>query len=160
MQQDNLPDELGTLEEKAEAPLKSTGRISTALPKVWVGYIIAAVFLIVEVGEVIIDPTTAERATILPIAIYLGGWIYWLFCVHRMHKVIAEATDFYHPVTPGQAVGYHFIPFYNFYWIFKWPNEIADFVNTSRVVTGRVRRSDSYPNVRARGHSYCIRRQW
>jgi hypothetical protein len=33
-----------------------------------------------------------------------------------------------YPITPGQAVGYHFIPFYNFYWVFKWPLEISRFV--------------------------------
>ena len=115
MQQDNLPDELGTLEEKAEAPLKPTGRVSTALPRVWVGYIIAAAFLIVEVSEVIIDPTATERITVLPVVIALGGWIYWLFCIYQMHRVIAEATNSYHPITPGRAVGYHFIPFYNVY---------------------------------------------
>jgi hypothetical protein len=26
-------------------------------------------------------------------------------------------------------VGFHFIPFYNLYWVFKWPKEIANFVN-------------------------------
>jgi Flp pilus assembly protein TadD len=47
-----------------------------------------------------------------------------------MHKVIGIVTNSTHPVTPGKAVGYHFIPFFNLYWIFKWPNEITNFVNS------------------------------
>ncbi len=35
----------------------------------------------------------------------------------------------FQPDTLARAVGFHFIPFYNFYWIFKWPKEIAKFVN-------------------------------
>jgi hypothetical protein len=34
-----------------------------------------------------------------------------------------------HPISPARAVGFHFIPVYNFYWVFKWPQEIARFVN-------------------------------
>ena len=106
------------------------GRASTTLPNVWVGYIIAAAFLVVEIGEAIIDPTAVDRVTLLPVLIALGGWIYWMFCVYRMHKVIAEATNSSHPITPGKAVGYHFIPLYNLYWVFKWTNEITNFVNS------------------------------
>ena len=36
---------------------------------------------------------------------------------------------YHQPISPGQAVARHFIPFYNFYWVFKWPSEIATFVN-------------------------------
>ncbi len=34
----------------------------------------------------------------------------------------------HHPISPGQAVARHFVPFYNFYRVFKWPSEIATFV--------------------------------
>lgn len=116
------------------------GRVPSGLPKVWVGYIIAAAFIVVGVGQAIVDPTTADRVTPLEILIFLGGWFYWLFCVYRIHKVIAEATNFSHPITPRQAVGYHFLPLYNLYWVFKWPNEIAKFVN-DRVPSNKMPRS-------------------
>jgi hypothetical protein len=34
-----------------------------------------------------------------------------------------------HPISPARAVGFHFIPFFNLYWMFKWPREISLFVN-------------------------------
>jgi hypothetical protein len=48
-----------------------------------------------------------------------------------------------HPISPARAVGFHFIPFYNLYWIFKWPQPIAEFVN-SRL--GRST-SESFPKL-------------
>jgi hypothetical protein len=33
-----------------------------------------------------------------------------------------------HPISPARAVGFHFIPIYNLYWVVKWPQEIARFV--------------------------------
>src|SRR5262249_43912529 len=32
-----------------------------------------------------------------------------------------------YPITPGRAAGDHFIPFYNFYWIFVWPAALERF---------------------------------
>jgi len=113
----------------------STEVISVKLPKFWVGYVIAAIFIIAEIVEVIVNPSSVEQETtpiLFPIffLIGLGGWIYWFICVYKMHKVLGELTNSAYPITPAAAVGYHFIPFYNiFYWIFKWPAEIAKFVN-------------------------------
>ena len=42
---------------------------------------------------------------------------------------MAHVPGWKHPISPARAVGFHFIPFYNLYWIFKWPREIANFVN-------------------------------
>ncbi|MGB6865830.1 MAG: protein kinase, partial [Candidatus Aminicenantaceae bacterium] len=62
------------------------------------------------------------------LAIGLVGTVYWLFCVHRFHKILREMNRSYQ-ISPGAAVGYHFIPFYNFYWIFKWPIEFSKYIN-------------------------------
>ena len=114
-------------------------RDSRTLPKIWVGYIFAVAFFVVEVAEGISDPTAADRVTLLDVLIALGGLAYWLFCVYRMHKVLADVTNGTHPISPGQAVGNHFIPLYNLYWLFKWSNEIGNFVN-SRVPSKHVAR--------------------
>ncbi|GEM_PF-6875130 len=111
-----------------------SGRASTGLPEMWVGFSLAGAMLIVEVVHAIMDPTGTKGDPLIKaiplVLIPLGGSIYWLFCVYRMHKVIAEATNSTHPITPRQAVGYHFIPAYNLIWLFKWPNQIAEFVNS------------------------------
>jgi len=109
---------------------RETEAISAKLPNFWVGYLIAALLLIAEILQVIVKLVSIKQKTfpiILPIG--LGGWIYWLICVYQMHKVLAELTNSAYPITPAAAVGYHFIPLYNVYWIFKWPAEIVNFVN-------------------------------
>jgi hypothetical protein len=118
-----------------------TETISAKLPNFWVGYIIAAILIIIEILVIIFVPSSEEQET-FPIVglIGLGGWVYWLICIYEMHKVLADLTNSAYPISPTAAVGYHFIPFYNiFYWIFKWPAEIAKFVNArlGRKVTSK-----------------------
>jgi hypothetical protein len=102
----------------------SVTRASTRLPKMWVGYTFALVFLVVEIAEAIADP--AGEITLLDQLIVLAGWFYWLYCVRQLHELLASATDGSYPITPNKAFGYHFIPFYNFYWVVKWPYELAE----------------------------------
>lgn len=110
------------------------------LPKVWPGYLIALAFFAIASGEMIIDPASSEQETLLTYLTWLVGLGYWLFCVHRFHTVMAEATGGAHPISPGRAVGFHFIPFYNLYWLFRWTNAVADLVNARAPTAGRMPR--------------------
>lgn len=101
----------------------------TQLPKVWIGYLFALAFLLVVIVETTLDPSSADRVTPASFLASLAGFIYWLFCVRRLHQVVAEATDGRHPVPPSRIVVGHILPFYNIYFLFRWPNAIADFVN-------------------------------
>jgi hypothetical protein len=67
----------------------------------------------------------------VPIAALLVvlGCAHWLWCVYRVHRVMAEGMDHCHPVSPGDAVWFHLIPVYNLFWVLKWPREIAKSVN-------------------------------
>lgn len=99
----------------------------SALPKVWIGFIIAGVFLSVElIGNA--SGYEMDDLLVYLIAIGLIGMAFWLFCVHRFHKILREMTHNY-KISPWAAVGYHFVPFYNFYWIFKWPIEFSKTIN-------------------------------
>ena len=105
-------------------------------PRLWVGYVFAAVFLTTKIVEDLTYQGAFEPGTPVPFLAWvgaflaaLGGSFYWLFCVGRIHEILLEATDGQYPITPTRAVLYHFIPFYNLYWVVKWPNEIARFVN-------------------------------
>lgn len=44
-------------------------------------------------------------------------------------------------ITPGQAVGYMFIPFYNLYWIFACNNGLADAVDYALAASGSTERA-------------------
>jgi hypothetical protein len=90
----------------------------TRLPVFWPGYLILAVSFIIEI---------LADLKVSPGGLICG--IYWLSCVHQIHTVLAEISGGSYPITSGKAVWYHFIPFFNLYWTFKWTNEIEKFIN-------------------------------
>ncbi len=105
-----------------ERPAKSS------LPWVWFGFFFVAAFLIEETLMFVLEMDEAFGTFVL-IAIGLAGWIFWLFCVYRFHKVLKEVSANSYPISGGEAVGKHFIPFYNLVWVFRWPNALSDYVN-------------------------------
>lgn len=100
------------------------------LPSVWPGFVLAGSFFVTELGEQIIDPSDDPQATTpILLLIIVAANLYWLFNIYRVHRVLATATKGAYPIRPIKAVGFHFIPFVNLYWIVHWPNAIADYVN-------------------------------
>jgi hypothetical protein len=116
-------------------------------PRVWVGFLLAGGVFLLELSGGFLNGWAKARGEASPIAavlamfstsfaVYVAGLVYWFWWVYRMHQILAQASrDRYsvkaYPITPGKAVGYQFIPFYNIYWNFKWSNRIADFVRHS-----------------------------
>jgi hypothetical protein len=104
------------------------------LPQLWVGYLLGLATIVAE----FLDPSLRRPIAItdeIPIPnlylfllMFVGG-VYWLVCVYRYHVVMKHVPGWKHSISPARAVGFHFIPIYNFYWVFKWPQEIARFVN-------------------------------
>ena len=113
------------------------------LPKIWIGFAFAFAVLVAEVVDVAADGQSPGAKLGLLMA-PLVGWLYWLTCVQRFHTILRQisprvAGASTYPITPRQAVGYHFIPFYNLFWLFKWPMELSRYLreNTSvRMVSG------------------------
>ncbi len=110
----------------------------TNLPNLLAGYIMCVVLSIASYIAIAFfrseltkeNPSTEAALTSIVFIIFeLVLFIYWLICIHRIHKVLLEATDGTYPIRPGRAVGFHFLPFYNIYWIFKWPSEVVKFIN-------------------------------
>ncbi len=102
------------------------------LPQVWIGYLLGAATIIAEFIAVDLHPELAKEGGIPPLYLFLAsfvGFVYWLVCVHQYHVVMAHVMGGKHAISPARAVGFHLIPFYNLYWVFKWPLEIAKFVN-------------------------------
>ena len=109
---------------------------TSSFPHVWVGFLLAFAFFVIEIVFVILtfdwetEVSTSDRQTELMIGLFgLPGLIYWMFCVHRLHKILAEMTEGRYPNTPLETALKHLIPFYNLYWIFKWPGEFSDYLN-------------------------------
>jgi hypothetical protein len=112
-----------------DAPTTANEQIPTSGPPwVWVGFLFAFAFFVIEILWVTLDLEERGIDLILKL-IVIGGSIYWLICIHRIHKILAQLTRNHYPITPGQAAGYHFIPFYNLVWLFKWPIELSEYIN-------------------------------
>ena len=103
-----------------------------ALPMIWIGYLLGVATIIAEFVAVSLDPELAKHGGIPPLYLFLisfVGGVYWFVCIYRYHVILALVPAWKHPISPARALGFHFIPFYNLYWVFKWPKEIARFVN-------------------------------
>jgi hypothetical protein len=103
------------------------------LPWVWFGF----VFVLAAFAEEFLSGFLGLETTVSTIAFFvivLAGWIYWLSCVSRFHTILREVSRNQYPITNVEAVGKHFIPFFNFYWIFKWPSEMSNYINGRRRV--------------------------
>jgi hypothetical protein len=103
------------------------------LPVIWIGYLLGIATIVAEFVAVGLHPELAKDGGIPPLYLFLVsfvGGVYWFVCIHRYHVILANVPGWKHPISPARAVGFHFIPFYNLYWVFKWPEEIATFVNT------------------------------
>ena len=111
-----------TQDSLEEAPAKSS------LPSVWFGFVFVAAFLI-EATLMVALEQDESGGTLVLILIALVGWIYWLFCVSRFHKILGEISRNRYPITSAEAAWKHFIPFYNFVWIFRWPASMSDYLN-------------------------------
>lgn len=101
---------------------------SSSLPWIWVGFVFAFVFLVAEVFVVVAE-LPEQSSQLLFVGVMLGGWVYWLFCIHRLHKILEEMSEGRYPIAPGEAVGKHFIPIYNFFWVFRWPMAFTEYLH-------------------------------
>lgn len=120
--------------DPAESPAKSSP------PWVWVGFLFAGAFFMIELLFVILDLEEVRINGVLTL-LMIGGWIYWLVCVHRIHKILAELTRNRYPISPGEAAAKHIIPIYNLVWVFRWPAALTDYVNRQgrvRMISGSV----------------------
>lgn len=89
------------------------------VPKIWIGFLFSGAFLIAEISGM----------APISVAIGIGGMLYWLFCVQRFHQILDALTIDGYKISPAKAVGFHFIPVFNLYWVFKWPIELESFVS-------------------------------
>lgn len=106
--------------------------ILPSLPQVWIGYLFGLATTVAEVISLDGQPEVKGQLVIPPLYVFLPGFVgivYWLVCVHRIHVVLRSIPGWSHPVSPARAAGFHLLPVFNLYWIFKWPQEVARFVN-------------------------------
>lgn len=104
------------------------------LPLIWPGYVLAFVLLLVDLAESLFDPSSTSDLTPLWLLLIVVYVAYWAFCIYRIHSVLRDISGGLYPISPAKATGFHFIPFYNLYWVVHWPNCLADFLNSNSAV--------------------------
>ncbi len=140
----------GALNNASMAACTYLKKPSTPMPKIWIGYILVIVLSVLKswvvfysaipmitldkvTKETLLDVTnTVTNTSAYFIITYIEIMIcsaYWLYCIYKIHVVLARSTGNKYSITPGRAVIGHLFPFYDVYWLFKWSNEIALFVN-------------------------------
>ena len=69
------------------------------------------------------------------ILLWLTVLLYWLICVWGLHAALERITSGAYPINPVAAAAYHVIPFFNLYWVFRWPGALSEFLNTHDIRT-------------------------
>ena len=109
---------------------KEIGRIYTSFPKLWIGFLLAALCLVGELAG----------SEVLCFVVGWTGSCYWLFCIFRIHRILSEYTLKTYPVSPCKSIGFQLIPFFQFYWAFRWTKALTQFIDgqNGREKKGRV----------------------
>lgn len=124
-------------------PTGVSAEILAAMPKLWIGFALSAASFLGTAIAVTRHPEVFKGSGIVvpPLEMFLPVFItrvYWFVCVYRIHKVLALVPGYTHPISPAKAVGFHFIPIFQFYWVFHWSIATAKFIN-DRVGTPLIR---------------------
>ncbi len=102
-------------------------------PRIWVGYLLGVATIIAEMIAITLHPELAKEPLIIPpLYLFLANFIslvYWMVCAYEFHLVLAQATAGAYPIKPLRAAWFHLIPVYGLYWVYKWPRELARFIN-------------------------------
>jgi hypothetical protein len=64
-------------------------------------------------------PFTERNPALLPVWLLLTVNIYWVFWAYRTYQEIRQHVPSATTITPGRAVGFLFIPFFNIFWFFR-----------------------------------------
>ena len=110
---------------------------ATQLPAIWFGYVFILVLSALAVFQSISSHWGLNSSSFnasLMVILGIVAYIYWLVCLYQLHKVLQKLTDSAYPISSEKAVGFMFIPIYNYYWIFKWTNELINLIHdTTRI---------------------------
>lgn len=103
-------------------------------PKIWVGYFLGMATAVAEIAAITMHPEFLQaQFPVPPLYLFLANFVslvYWLVCVYELHVVVAFATQSEYPIKPLRAAWFHLIPIYGLFWVYKWPRELARFVNS------------------------------
>lgn len=110
------------------------------LASLWPWALILPAGLALEVWIVRGGKLESTEARLALLAGSLTGFGFYLRAVHRVHVLLREATGGRFPISPGAAVGMHFVPVVGFFWGFDWGSKVSRFAE----LNGDGQRIDRY----------------
>ena len=114
---------------------QASGRLILKLPRLKFGFALVALVIVSQIAwrfQRFLHPYSNEAggyAAALSVIGELSLAAYFLYCISLYHHAVNGAEGWEHPITAQRAVRFHFIPIFNIYWNYKWPRELARFVN-------------------------------
>jgi hypothetical protein len=105
--------------------------VSLRLPRMGIGFTLAVIAVGAESG-LWLKLVPADPAITARLLISFFAWIYWMFCIFRIHGIMARATHRTYKVSPFGAIWPQFIPLYCWIWAVQWPRRLAKFLNTAK----------------------------
>ncbi len=106
--------------------------VGIPLPRIWVGYVLAALCFFCDFAGWV-EESSGTRDTLFGMGLFfsMAAWVYWLFCIHRLHQILRRASQSTYRIGPWKAVLLLLVPFFNWYWRIRLCNQMATFVNTN-----------------------------
>ena len=74
-----------------------------------------------------------SQAEYLSFLVQFAGTAYWLFCIYRMHAVLAAVSGGSYPISARRAVGLQLIPIFNLFWSFVWLKALRAYIKNAGV---------------------------
>jgi hypothetical protein len=106
--------------------------VGTPLPRIWIGFVLASLCFFCDFAGWLEDSSDARETLFgLGLIFSMAAWVYWLFCIHRLHQILRRASQSTYRIGPWKAVLLLLIPFFNWYWRIRLCNHVATFVNTN-----------------------------
>lgn len=148
---DRLEDELRGIASSARATpeaetaeqtsLEQTAPLDTRqMASLWPWALVVSLGVAIEVWIVTQEKLNTNTARMALLAGSLLGFGFYLYAVQRLHALLRESTGGRYPISPGKAVGMHFVPILGFFWPFTWGGQLSRFAERN----GRGREIDRY----------------
>jgi hypothetical protein len=111
---------IGTPDEKKE---------NIKYPNTFLGFILFAIYVVIIIFLITFPGANPEFSLTIFYLLTIALFVVYLYFVFSFHSILNDLTDNRYPVSASRSVWGHFIPIYNFIFIFVWPNAFVDYYN-------------------------------
>jgi len=104
-------------------------------PKIWIGFVLVFLLLVGEIIHFNVYNSEKVRFSIYVTPFMVACLLYYIHMVRRIHDIMNRIAVDKYPITTAEALGYHLIPFFNIYWLIRWPTVLSKYASNNSNVT-------------------------